>query len=240
MRRLNRVGLALIVLFLALPLQAPRAQQRQSVMSAATTAAPSTYFDAERSAAERITAAEMKEILFYIASDKMLGRDTPSAGLDATAKYIADHLAKYKYKPMGDDGTYFQHIALSKAEVDRENTKAQLGDKTYKVGEDILPVGRVSGDAEGQLVYAGQGWVVNSKNINPYAGLDVRDKVVVVSGNGITPPQGISVEGLPAGDWESPVSYAQKHGAKALVLVPRNFDRVWQFGPRILGRPSFS
>jgi len=239
MRRLNLTGLLLVALLLSLPLHAPYAQQ-SSVRAAASAAAPSTYFSAERSAADRITAEEMKEILYYIASDKMLGRDTPSAGLDATAKYIADHLTRYKYKPMGDDGTYFQHIALSKTEVDRDNTRAQLGDKTFKVGEDILPMGRVSGDAEGQLVYVGQGWVVNSKNINPYAGLDVRDKIVVVSGNGITPPQGLSVEGLPASDWESPVSYAQKHGAKALVLVPRNFDRVWQFGPRVLGRPNFS
>ncbi len=239
MRRLNLTGLLLVALLLTLPLHAPFAQQ-SSVRAAASAAAPSSYFDAERTAADRITADEMKEILYYIASDKMLGRDTPSAGLDATAKYIADRLAKYKYKPMGDNGTYFQHIALSKTEVDRENTKAQLGDKTFKVGEDMLPLGRVSGEAEGQLVYVGQGWVVNSKNINPYAGLDVKDKIVVVSGNGITPPQGVSVENLSASDWESPVSYAQKHGAKALVLVPRNFDRVWQFVPRILGRPSYA
>src|ERR1700749_836610 len=141
---------------------------------------------------------------------------------------------------MGDDGTYFQHIALSKTEVDRENTRAQFGDKSFKVGDDMLPMGRVSGDAEGQLVYVGQGWVVNSKNINPYAGLDVRDKIVVVSGNGVALPQGLSVENLPASDWESPISYAQKHGAKALVLVPRNFDRVWQFGPRFLSRANYS
>src|ERR1051326_2800898 len=171
MRRLNLTGLLLVALLLTLPLQAPYAQQ-SSVRAAASAAAPSAYFDAERAAADRITADEMKEILYYIASDKMLGRDTPSAGLDATAKYIADRLAKYKYKPMGDNGTYFQHIALSKTAVDRENTNAQFGDKTYKVGEDILPMGRASGDVEGQLVYAGQGWVVNSKNINPYAGLD--------------------------------------------------------------------
>ncbi|PYS78445.1 MAG: hypothetical protein DMF66_06405 [Acidobacteria bacterium] len=240
MRRLNRVGLALIVLFLTLPLQAPRAQQRQSVMSAATAAAPSTYFTAERSAAERITAAEMKEILYYIASDEMLGRDTPSPGLDATAKYIADHLAKAKLKPMGDKGTYFQHITLSKTAVDRDNTKAQLGNRTFKLGEDFLPVGRVSGEAEGQLVYAGQGWVIRSKNVNPYEGLDVRDKIVVVSGDGTTPPQGVAVAGLPAADWESPVSYAQKNGAKALVIVPRNFERRWRFGAFALSRPSYT
>src|SRR5947207_2472024 len=130
-----------------------------------------------------------------------------------------------------------ERIHLSRTQVDRENTKASLGDKAFKVGEDFLPVGRVSGDAEGQVVYAGHGWVINSKNINAYDGLDVRDRVVVVSGDGTTPPQGLSVENLPGADWESPVSYAQKHGAKALVLIPRNFERRWRFGANALNRP---
>jgi hypothetical protein len=240
MRRLNRVGLALTVLFLALPLRAPLAQQSQSVRSAARAAAPSAFFPAERSAAERITAAEMKEILYYIASDQMLGRDTPSPGLDATAKYIADRLAKAKLKPMGDKGTYFQHIALAKTEVNREATKAQLGDRVFKLGEDFLPVGRTSGEVEGQVVYVGHGWLIRSKNVNPYEGLDVKDKIVVVSGDGTTPPQGLSVAGLPAADWESPVSYAQKNGAKALVIVPRNFERRWRYGAFALARPFFT
>src|SRR2546423_13091168 len=85
MRRLNLTGLVLVSLFLALPLHAPYAQQSQSVRVATAAAAPSSYFDAERSAADRVTADEMKEILYYIASDDMLGRDTPSPGLDKTA-----------------------------------------------------------------------------------------------------------------------------------------------------------
>ena len=212
MRRLNLTGLVLVSLFLALPLHAPYAQQSQSVRVATAAAAPSSYFDAERSAADRIAADEMKEILYYIASDDMLGRDTPSPGLDKTAQYIADHLKKFKLKPAGDNGTYFQHITLSRTQVDRENTRAHLGDKTFKVGEDFLPVGRVSGDAEGQVVYAGHGWVINSKNVNAYDGLDVRDRVV----------------------------YAQKHGAKALVLIPRNIERRWRFGPNALTRSALS
>src|ERR1043166_1989380 len=114
MSRLNTVGIALAFLFLPLPLRAPLAQQQQSVKSASAASAPSAFFPAERAAAEQITAAEMKEILYYIASDEMMGRDTPSPGPAATAKNIADHLAKAKLKPMGDKGTYFQHIALSK------------------------------------------------------------------------------------------------------------------------------
>ena len=67
-------------------------------------------------------------------------------------------------------------------------------------------------------------------------------KIVVVSGNGMTLPSGVTqqeISAAPAGDWESPISYARKHGAKGLVLVPRNFERVWRFGAASLARPSY-
>jgi hypothetical protein len=242
MRRLIQVGLVLTSLFLALPLPAPLAQQGRSVRAAATTTAtaPSPYFAAERTAAERITVEGMKEILYYIASDAMAGRNTPSPELDKTAQYIADRLKKLKFKPAGDKGSYFQHIALTKTEVDREHSSAQLGDRSFKLGEDFLPTGRVSGEADAQVVYAGQGWVVKSKNIDPYAALDVKDKIIVVSGDGIAPPQGLAVANMPGRDWESPLSYAQKHGARALVLVPRNFERRWRYGAATVARPTFT
>jgi hypothetical protein len=240
MRRLIGVGLALTSLFLALPPAAPSARQGQGVNAAAAAAAPSAHFAAARTAAERITAEEMKEILYYISSDEMAGRNTPSPGLNKTAEYIAERLRKLKVKPAGDKGSYFQRIALSKTEVDREHSGAQLGEHTFKLGQDFLASGRVSGEAEGQVVYAGHGWIVRPRNIDPYQGLDVRDKIVVVSGDGVAPPQGLSLAGLRGTDWESPISYAQKNGARALVLIPRNFERRWRYGAVAGSRPSFT
>ena len=237
MRRYNFSSLVLSVLLLALPLHAPVAQQ-QSVAAAATAAvAPVVVSAEERAAAERITAARMKELLYFIASDEMAGRDTPSPGLDKTAQFIADRLKQLKLKPSGDKNSYFQRITLSKTVVDREGTRAQLGERVFKIGDDFIPTGRVSGEADAPLVYVGHGWVIKSKKINAYEGLDVRDRVVIVSGDGTTPPAGISVAGLAGGDWETPISYAQKHGAKALVIIPRNFERTLRFGALRLARP---
>jgi hypothetical protein len=239
MRRLTTAGLALATLFLAL--SAPRAQQQQSVRAGAGAAAvPSPHFAAARAAAERITAEGMKEILYVIASDEFAGRDTPSPGQDKTAQFIADRLKKLKVKPAGDKGSYFQRIALTKTEVDREHSSAQMGERQFRLGEDFLPTGRVSGEADAPLVYAGYGWVIRSQNLNPYEGLDVRDRVVVVSGDGVAPPPGVSISSLKAGDWESPVSYAEKNGARALVIVPRNFDRRWRSGSLSLLRTSYA
>jgi hypothetical protein len=48
--------------------------------------------------AEAIKAAELKEFLYFVASDEMEGRNTPSRGLDATAKFIATNLTKWGLK----------------------------------------------------------------------------------------------------------------------------------------------
>ena len=217
-----------------------RAQQASAARTAAAVSAevaPATV-----KAAEQITADQLSRHLNVVASDAMAGRDTPSPGLDETAKYIADHLKQFKVKPAGDGGTYFQRMTLRRTEVDRERTQARLGERTFKVGEGFAPAGANGGEAEGQIVYAGHGWVFKPKNMNPYEGLDVRDRVVVVSGTGTSFPAGLTqadLKSAAASDWETPVSYAQKHGARALVIIPRGFDRMWRFAQRALAAPRY-
>jgi hypothetical protein len=244
MRRFNLVGLALIGLLLTLP--AGTVGARQAAAPAAVKArgalATSASFVAARKDAALITAEKMRKDLYWIADDARAGRDTPSPGLDETARYIADRLRSLKVRPAGGDGTYFQKIVLRSSGVDREKTTASLGDRTYKVGEGFLPSGRASGEAEGQVVFAGHGWVFRPKGVDAYQGLDVRDRIVVVTGDGRVPPPGVTQKEIteaPGGSWESPLSYAQKNGARALVLVPRNFERRWRSASMALARPTY-
>src|SRR5687768_6097592 len=76
--------------------------------------------DADRRAVEAVTAKQLSEYLHFIASDEMEGRDTPSRGLDLTAKFIAMNLSRWGFKPAGDNGTYFQKISLGRDSVDVE------------------------------------------------------------------------------------------------------------------------
>ncbi len=242
MRNLRLYALALAVALLTLPVAPPRAQQAQQANAAAAGAsAPSASFANARKDAEEITAAKMKEVLYHIASDEMAGRDTPSPGLDATAKYIAERLARWKLKPAGDDGTYFQKIELRKSEFDRAATRAELAGRAFTVGTDFYPAGLGGGEVEGPLVYAGHGWVVKSKNVNAYEGLDVKDKIVVLAGTGSAPPgmTAPQVRALPSGDWEDPTSYLRRHGAKGVVVVPANYDRVMRFATNMMSRGSY-
>lgn len=68
----------------------------------------------ERRTAEGVTAKQLSDYLTFVASDEMEGRDTPSRGLDTTAKFIALNLSRWGFKPAGDNGTYFQTIALKR------------------------------------------------------------------------------------------------------------------------------
>src|SRR2546423_5389950 len=48
----------------------------------------------------------------FLASDPLEGRGTGQRGGDIAAEYIAAQVSLYGLKPVGDDGTYFQHVAL--------------------------------------------------------------------------------------------------------------------------------
>src|SRR5262249_58681820 len=85
-----------------------------------------------------ITAAEMRDYLTFIASDEMEGRDTPSRGLDTTARFLAMELSQLGIKPAGDNGTYFQKIALARRTIDPAKTTARLNERTLTYGADFL------------------------------------------------------------------------------------------------------
>lgn len=169
---------------------------------------------------DSITAAEMKDWLTFIASDELEGRDTPSRGLDIAAKYLAAHLSGLGIKPAGGDGTYFQKFPLKHTKVIAQETKLEMNGQGYEYGKDFLSTITASKIASSQVVFAGHGWVVKSKNINAYQGIDVKDKIVVVV-NSL--PKGVTngdLQGPPGGDWSSPAFYAQSNGAKAVINFP--------------------
>jgi hypothetical protein len=167
-----------------------------------------------------ITADELRDYLSFIASDEMEGRDTPSRGLDTTARFLAMELARLGVKPAGDNGTYFQKIALVRRTVDPTQTTARLSDRTLTYGSDFLS-GDMPGTVDGPLVYVGHGYVVKAKNIDAYKGIDVKGKILIANDG---PPQGVSrgdTRGPSGPDkWESPRTYAARNGAKGVLFIP--------------------
>ena len=166
---------------------------------------------------DSITARQLRDHLTFIASDELEGRDTPSRGLDIAAMYIAQHLASWGIKPAGGEGTYFQRFPLRHSKIDPSGTRFELNGQTFNYGEDFLSSFNPASFSGSGLVFAGNGWVIKSKNIDPYQGLNIKDKVVIVV-NSL--PKGVTFNDLkgPAGqDWSSPPLYAQANGAKAVI-----------------------
>lgn len=228
----------LLTSVLILPFPAVRAQ-RKSVKAKKPIAATV----ASQSGAEQITVSQMRDYLTFIASDEMEGRDTPSRGLDLTAKFLAMNLARWGLKPAGDNGTFFQKIALRRDLVNKDQTRVRLNDQHLAFGEDYIAL-PVNADLSGQLVFAGNGWFLKSKNLDAYKGIDAKGKIAVIFTSLSGLPRGVSSSDLSSGkpgeDWMNPVQYARKQGAVATVTVPdfqflANWERNRQ---RLSERPT--
>src|SRR5438045_4169684 len=76
--------------------------------------------------ADVIAASQLRDYLSFIASDEMEGRDTPSRGLDTTAKFLAMNLSRWGFTPAGDAGSYLQHIALRRDRIDPAQTRVEV------------------------------------------------------------------------------------------------------------------
>jgi len=204
-----------IVFILALMLALPSLGLGQAAAAKASSPA--------RKAAEGITSAQLKDYLYYVASDEMEGRDTPSRGLDSTAKFIATLLSRWGFKPAGDDGTFFQKIELTRYLVDPAAASLQIGGKQLVYGTDFQVGPSTSSIANVPLVFAGNGWFVKSKNIDPLKDIDATGKIVVAYANnfprGITRYQELLALGKQGEDWMSPVNYAKKKGAVGLIFI---------------------
>ncbi len=228
----------LLTSVLILPFPAVRAQ-RKSVKAKKPVAATVTSQRGE----EQITVAQMRDYLTFIASDEMEGRDTPSRGLDLTAKFLAMNLARWGLKPAGDNGTFFQKIALRRDMVNKDQTRVRLNDQHLAFGEDYIAL-PVNADLSGQLVFAGNGWFLKSKNLDAYKGIDAKGKIAVIFTSLSGLPRGVSssdlTSGKPGEDWMDPGQYARKQGAVATVTVPdfqflANWERNRQ---RLSERPT--
>lgn len=189
----------------------------------------------ERKMAEEITASQLSNYLYFVASDAMGGRDTPSVGLDITAEFIKMNLHRWGFKPAGDNGSFFQKMALVRESVDAAATSIELGGRKFAYGEDIVRVlGNASGAVSGPVVFAGNGWMIASKGMNPYKDLDVKGKFIAVYGEGqpsnrylVPLPAGVTPADVPQAErgktWADAVTYGAANGALGVIMLPSKF-----------------
>jgi len=132
-------------------------------------------------ALERITPEDVQRNIFYLASDTMRGRNTPSPELDTAAAYIAREFARDGLRPV--NGSYYQHVLLNIVNLGEPNAlRVRSGsvEKSYEIKTDFSPFEMTSNSSvRGPVVFAGYGITAPRYHYDDYAGIDVRGKIVI-------------------------------------------------------------
>ena len=108
-------------------------------------------------AAATITAGDVARHIGVIADDSMLGRDTPSRGLDLTARYVADQFRRFGLRPGGDRGGWFQRYPITRRRFEPAGSRVVLAsggaetiarfDRTARYVQGAVPATPVTGPA---------------------------------------------------------------------------------------------
>ena len=188
---------------------------------------------------QRITemsAARYMTDVTFLASDEMKGRGSGTPELEVAADYIAEQFRRAGLTPKGENGTYFQPFEVTTgAQLGAKNELAIAG-ATLKINDDFVPI-MISNTAEfeGPLVFAGYGISAPELTYDDYAGLDVKDKIVVVLRH--EPQEGNAQSTFEGTNYTRHAPFVAKainarlHGAKGIVFISDPLHRDEEVGP---------
>lgn len=133
------------------------------------------------SGASTITERDIRRRIAIIADDSMGGRDTPSRGLDLTARYIAGEFARLGLKPGGDSGQFEQRYPIHRTRIDGDSTRAAFSSGATKA----VAIARrdfiyVFGPRTGRPVSAPVVLVNGPLHVDSAKVLDIAGKILVV------------------------------------------------------------
>ncbi len=170
MTRINPRALlsAALLATVTVPLAGAHVQQAPTAEATSPSAVAPTAKSADDPRAERLERAlaaiqprNARADIFFIASDELRGRDTPSRGLRIAARYIRARLERLGFQPGAPEGSFFWNYTLTQNTLDEENTFA-----TYTVdgvtrrlafGRDyfLFPTSLQNRDGEGGILFGG-------------------------------------------------------------------------------------
>lgn len=138
------------------------------------------------------TKTSIRQHVEFLADDALEGRMTGSEGAKRAAEHIATQFEAMNLKPIGDEGSYFQTFEFTAGRriISEENrfhiTRQMQGSEQvleFSVEQDFQPLSfSRNGIVEGEVVFVGYGLSVPGdlgEGYNAYAGLDVKEKIVV-------------------------------------------------------------
>src|SRR5580693_3660595 len=178
-------------------------------------------------AAAELSTTEYLGYVKYLASPEMRGRASGSPELEKAAAFIRDQFRSTSLKPLSGDNYYQDFEVTTSAKLGRDNKLIYLNGrekKQLRFQQDFTPLNLSSaGDISGQVVFAGFGITAPEYNYDDYAGLDVKDKIVLLLRH---EPQEFDEKSVFEGkvytahsQMFSKAANAKFHGAKAVLLV---------------------
>ena len=179
------------------------------------------------------TKMSIRQHIEFLADDALEGRMTGSEGAAQAAEHIATQFAQLNLKPVGDKSDYFQEFEFTAGRrlIEGENhfhvTRHKHGSEQimeFGVEQDFQPLSfSRNGVVEGEVVFVGYGLFVPGElgeGYNAYAGLDVKDKIVVALRY---VPEGVEPERRQQLNRYAGLRYkamqAREQGAKAFLVV---------------------
>jgi Zn-dependent M28 family amino/carboxypeptidase len=178
-----------------------------------------------------ISAERIRADVKLISSDRYEGRGVGTRGEELATDYIAGEFAKAGLKPVGQRGTYFQHVPLIRVTTDPKSTlSATKGDQTIAFrceeefsGQSHTQVPEVDIDAE--AIFVGHGITAPEFDWDDYKDVDVKGKVVVLFTNEppSDDPKFFAGKALTYyGRWTFKFEEAARRGAKACFIIHTN------------------
>ncbi len=102
-----------------------------------------------------IQAADLSRHLYVIASDEYEGRETSMKGQKMAAEYISNYFRTLGLRPVGDNGTYYQHFDVEVSRLDRENSFVRVGSSTFSFGDAYLTTSLIDTTFSAGAVFLG-------------------------------------------------------------------------------------
>jgi hypothetical protein len=170
--------------------------------------------------ASTITSDELREIVYFLASDSCAGRETGQQGQKVAAGYIARHFKQLGLAPVVN-GSYFQPFPIE------ANPKTALVIKHKNKKEESDGIFYLNGFKTGSIliqdaVFAGYG--IHSQALNSYDGIQVKNKAVfLMDGEPVKNGESLAVPGEKNSEWSvnfrKKVSTAEKMGASVVFII---------------------
>ena len=176
-----------------------------------------------------ITPEDLSTHLHILAADSMEGRETGKRGQRMAAAYIADHFKTVGLKEV--NGSYFQEVPLKVSQL--KGGLLTVDDQQFLFKQDWVPYPGIEvSDVEGKAVFAGYGIQDPEAGWDDYAGLDVKDRVVIIlAGEPGSEKKGYELTGTKEPSRWSSMRNAKREiadslGAAAIIVVTEEYETL--------------